>query len=355
MLDLIINRFTKKKPIVGIDIGSSSIKFARIEQERDLPTVTELSEVVLTEEIFNQYKLTNSELLLDSLGQLRETHKLDNVGVVVSIPTPVIFNKKIKVPNLEGEELKAHIEFESSNFIPQGSSGVYLDYHILEKASKNQLEVLVTAVKTELVDVYVETLNSAKLEVLIVDVDPFAFLNSFEISYPNVAASTAIVNIGHKHTGITVIKDSRVVFVCDMPTAGKTLTESIASNLSLKSSEAEKLKTIGDKSTLEACSEYNQNFAAELGRQLSYYWSASNLDGNIEKIVITGGGCLTKGLPEAITSETEVECEIFNPLNNFNISEKFTSSELIPKGAAFSVALGLALRRVGDRIVIEES
>ena len=351
MISFIVNLLSKKKPTVGLDLGGHSLKAIKLVDGSPL-MIEQIGYVGLQEEVYSQQRLEKPEVLLEALEELKEQVTFDNCTTAIAIPAPSVFSKRIKVPIMEPHELAAHVEFEAGNFIPHGADSVYLDYHVIGIGGKNTYDVLVVAVKIDLVHQYLDVLGDAGIEVGIVDIEPFAVMNSIEaVSEFEEDEAIALINIGSRYTSINVVRSEHSLLLGDLPIGGKQLTERISEELSLSLADSEELKVSKDPKVVEILSSYLPELSSELSRQLSFFWNASNFDGGISRTMITGGGSLLLGLRDAMEEETASGCTVFDPLSSYESISDLTLDSFKSNGSLFTVAVGLAGRKVGDRIV----
>ena len=308
--------FRKKQNFFGLDIGQSSIKLAEVSFDGDKYTVDYLKYLKVTGDLFANQILTHTERFSDAISIAQQDHTFENKKAVIGIPGPSVFTKRIKIPRPASDELAATIMFEAGNVLPQGNQGVKIDYHILSSSISETLDVLLVAVRNEIIDSYVESVGTAGLNVGIADVDFFALQNCFEINYPELVSSTvALIDVGHRFCSLSICKD------------GQSLT-------------------IGD--TTISTTEIT-GFASELNRSLKFLWGSLSGDEKISKIILAGGNSALEGLREAVEQKTNIPVEIIDPFRKI-------SCDLPIEGPAaqYAIALGLAIRSFGDRVEIEE-
>jgi type IV pilus assembly protein PilM len=354
----ILNIFKAKENFVGVDIGTNSVKLVYATKVGDSFKVESVKAEVAPQSFFSQNVISKPNLVAETLRKLSSNLEIKNPVFTTAVPITAVLPKKLKVPNMDLEDLREHIEFEASNFIPQGADSVYLDYHVLEATGKNQLEVLVIAVKKEVVESYVECFSQAGLKLSVIDIDQFAIQNCFELNYPELVKDTnVLVNIGSKCTGVTICKEGQALFVGDIPIGGKTLSDAICEITGCKPHQVDEFKRRYNEDVvpeIEECVQtYISSFAKELSKQISYFWNASGAKGGIDRIVIAGGASCLRGLSEAITEETATECHSLEPLKNFSSSEDFQIDSESQSIVAFASCIGLSTRATGDKVWID--
>lgn len=340
--------FKKKEFFFGLDIGASSMKCVELDMAGARPVVTRCRQTPVTPDIFMSYSIQNGEKAGDSIMTLLDGFDFENKRAVVSIPGPSVFTKRIAIPKVPLSELADTIQFEAGNFIPHNINAVHLDYHVFGETDKNQLDVLVVAVKNEVIESVIDAAGFAGVSVGIADVDLFALQNVFEFNYPElVGKNIALVNIGSRYTGVNMCRGGESLFTGDIAVGGRAATEMIMQALGLSFDEAEAAKISGENSDVnEMLPEVVEYTATELNRQLSFFWNATGSDESIDALFLSGGGSLLTGLQEALQEKTGIECHVLNPFNGIDsaLDEQIESPE------QYAVAVGLSMRQFGDKI-----
>lgn len=352
-----VEKFLKKKiPYFAIDIGSTSIKFLELEFDSATPRISRCGFFPLQGDVFSGHTLSNAQKVVEALAEGLAEFDPTNKRAATAVPGPSVFTKRIKVPKMPPQELASHIELEAGNFLPQNLNAVRIDFHVLEEIEKGQLEVLVVAAKGDIVESFSDCLTMAGYTPGVVDVDYFSLQNIFELNYPEHAdKNVVIVNIGARFSAVNISKGGETLFTGDVSVGGKQLTEALANTLGCSFDEAEKIKKSSWenhpqlKEITRCVEEYVTNAAAELHRQLSFFWNATGSDEGIDLIFLAGGGALTPGFGDALAERTDIECEYLDPFRRIDNSQAEIFGEKIDDPVFFAVAAGLSLRKHRDK------
>jgi type IV pilus assembly protein PilM len=347
-----LNFFEKKHKYIAIDLGATAIKLLDVDQGSDGSiTVKNFGYFEYGVDVFSQNTLSKSDRVVSLLNEISQKYGLQDRKIVTAVPAPSVFTKKQRMPVMDLDELREHINFEAPNFIPHGADSVYLDFHVVGKAGKNHYEVMIVAVKKDVVDRFISVFDEAGLSVGIVDVDQFALQNSFELNYPSLIEKTvSLVNIGGRYTGINICRGGDCLFAGDISLGGKALSEEISKEVEVSIEEADKLKLdAGDKKASLIIEEFVEHSVSELSRQLSYFWNASGSEGGIDNVLLSGGTSLLGGLVEKLKEELGCEVSLMDPFARVNFTEGVDKSQLLSRGSQFAQAVGLAQRYFGDR------
>lgn len=348
------------EPLVTIDIGSSSIKLLELDLSGEKPKLVNLAVSPLDEEVFSNNMVTKSDIVSERIMALLEANNIGEQRVTIAMPGPSVFTKKIKMAKVPPAELAANVQFEAGSFIPHNIDAVKIDYHVVGESGKNQLDVLVVAVKNEIVNSFIECLSLSGLEAAVVDVDYFALQNCFELNYPEYVAETvALIDIGARYSSINICKDGESLFTGDIAVGGKLFTDAIADGLGVSQAEAEKLKrgNGGDASkkaeVADIVDRKVEYVASEFNRQLSLFWNASGAEDGIDRIMVTGGGALVPGLLQELSEKTGIECGIIDPVRGLEFGGDFDGDYVKDVSSVISVCVGMGMRQPGDKKVVK--
>jgi type IV pilus assembly protein PilM len=357
----------KKNQLIGLDIGSHSVKLAEIEDTKQGKFLKNLGMIGLPQDAIVEGAIKEMEIVSSAIKTLFKQLKVNNKNVVTSISGYSVIVKKISMQKRGEAELEATIQDEAEQYIPFDIHDVNLDYEILssgadkgeEKGAKEDsgfMDVMLVAAKKDIVEDYVSLLHLTGLNPLILDVDAFAVQNSFEASSQDISGCYAIVNIGAEELGINAIKDGISIFTRDSSYGGYQINEAIMSKFGVSYEEAEKIKLGGtkpeskDKDILEdTFTSVVSGWVNEIKRALDFL-TTTYPDESIEKIYVSGGSCRIPGFKRYLEIETEIPVEELNPFANLQINDKvFDPKYLSYMAPQAAVAVGLALRSIGDK------
>lgn len=349
----------RRERLVGVDIGSAAVKIVELDLRGAATSVVRAEVVPLKGEVFSNNSITKPDRVIAELARCFASGNDPRPRAVTAVPAPSVFVKKIQVPRSSGVELSANVHLEASNLVPHTLDAVRLDFQILGKNGNSALDVLLVAVKRDVLESFTGCLDTVGLETAIVDVDLFALQNAYEFLNPGRRDTTvAIVNVGSRYTGINIFRAGRTVFSGDLSIGGRGCTEAIVQRLGIGFDEAEALKVgsgtdNSDGAVREAIERWCDGAAIEINRQLGFFWGAAAVDGRIDRVVLSGGGAFTPGLVEAVAVRTELPCELFEPFHGLRRGDGIDEAMLADRGAELGVAVGLALRCAGDKSAAE--
>lgn len=346
---------------MALDLGSSYIKVLELVQRGGRSAVSAFGFQKLPPEAIVDGALMNSNVIVGTIQELLNRHRIKTRDVVTSVSGHSVIIKKITMPSMSKEELAESIHWEAEHYIPFNIDDVNIDAQILTpaKGDSSQMEVLLVAAKKEMINDYTSILREAGLNPVCIDVDAFAVQNAFELNYDFKSDETVVlVNIGASIMNINVVKAGATAFTRDISLGGNQFTEEIQKHLNVSYEEAEALKVggeiMGDSQSVvpqeveNIMSTVAENVAAEIKRSIEFY-SATSTEEHLSRLYLSGGSAKVPGLTRMIEQRTGLPVEIANPFRRVEVPERILKAAFVEQIAPMaSVAVGLSLRRAGD-------
>ena len=348
--------FKKKKELIGIDIGSSSVKVVQLKDNKGSLQLLNVGIFPLPPEAIVDNTLMDSSSIADAIKKLVASLGIKVKDVVCSISGNSVIIRKIVLPVMPQEELEDQISWEAEQYIPFDINDVNMDFQILSPDSNDpsKMNVLLVASKKDIINDYVAVFSDAGMLLSVVDVDSFAVQNAFEANYDYSSEDIlALVNIGASVMNINVIKNGITLFTRDVQMGGNLYTEEIQKQIGLSSEDAENGKLLAHESTNEPLRnvifKVNETITQEIRRSLDFYNSTANED-RISSIYVSGGCSKVLNLIETISGKVGLPVEKLNPFAKLQYNEKDFDPEYLQEiGPFMAVPVGLAIRRVGDK------
>jgi type IV pilus assembly protein PilM len=350
--------FGKKDRLIGLDIGSKSIKAAQIAETKKGYALGRFGIVDIPPGLIEDGAIKDAEQIAGMIRSLFKDYGIKGQSVAMSVGGYSVIVKKINVQSMSEEQLQETISFEAEQYIPFDISDVNLDFQILGENinNPNQMNVLLVAAKKEMVNDYVNLAQMAGLNPCIVDVDAFALQNIYELNHsPEDGENIALIDIGASKTSLNILKGKTSVFMRDVSLGCGQINQKIASLIDCSIIEAEQIKfggqsdkiTSGDLSDI--ISSVVSDWCTEIRRALDFFYSTYP-DDQIKKIVLSGGGGNIKELRQLLSVETSAEVTTINPFEMFSIDENRFDVDFLKRIAPqASISMGLATRKVDDK------
>jgi type IV pilus assembly protein PilM len=348
--------FMKSREIVGIDIGSSSVKLVELIEQKGAYHLRNVGILPLPSEAIVDNSLMDTTSIVETIKDLLRSLNSKAKEAVCSISGNSVIIRKISLPAMTPEELEDQISWEAEQYIPFDINDVNLDFEILDTdlSAAGKMTVLLVASKKEIIHEYEAVFAEAGLKLVVVDVDSFAVQNIFELNYaPSAEEVVALINIGASIMNLNVVKGGVSLFTRDVQMGGNLYTEEIQRQFALSSQDAERIKITGDfqdqARLKETISRINETLALEIHRSLDFYNSTTE-DQKINAIYLSGGCSKVPMLSEAVGQRLGLPVQLLHPLQKISYNEKEFDPEYLQEiGPLIAVSAGLAMRRLGDK------
>ncbi len=352
--------FSRSKSLVGLDIGTSSVKAVELKElgKGRGHQVVNMGVEPLSPEAIVDGAIMDSGLVVEAIQRVFANHKIKGSDVAISLSGHSVIIKKISLPVMNAEELSESIQWEAEQYIPFDVDDVNLDYQVLDGSStsgEGNMDVLLVAVKKDKINDYTSVITQAGKNALVADVDVFALQNVYEANYdPPHGKVVALVNIGASVTNIAIMSGGVSIFWRDISVGGNHVTGALQKELGLEFDQAEAAKR-GESTGLPRdrvmgiIDAVNEQVGAEIQKTLDFFKATSASD-PVSQIEVTGGASHTPNLIPYLSKRFETHVEQMNPFRKIQVNERaFPLERLEPMSASATVAVGLALRKVGDR------
>jgi type IV pilus assembly protein PilM len=347
--------FSKSKNVVGLDIGSSAIKLVELKEKGGSYTLVKLGLERLSPEAIVDGSIMDSSMVVETISKLNSEKGVKNSNYATSLSGHSVIIKKISLPAMSPEELAESIQWEAEQYIPFDINDVNLDYVPLNTGTGDNVEVILVAVKKEKINDYTSVISQTGKIPVMVDVDAFALQNAYELnSDGDENKVVALVNIGASVTNVNVLSSGNSMFWRDITFGGNQYTDAIQRELSLSFEQAEELKrghTIGDhtvQQVIPILNSVSEDFAGELRKTLDFFTATSGAD-RVDEIVLAGGGSGVLNLDAILRDKFGMPVTILDPFRRITVDEsEFNPEELAEIAPSMAVAVGLAMRKLGD-------
>jgi len=343
--------------IVGLDIGSSSIKAVELKRAKGEIQVASLGVEPLASDIVVDSMIVDSGSVSTAIAKLFTDHKIKSKSVATSVSGHSVIVKRIPMQAMGDQELAEVINSEAAQHIPFDIADVNIDFQILtDEPDQAQMDVLLVAVKKDKILNYTNVLSLAGKSPAIVDIDAFALQNCYEYNYEPASGTTvALLNLGASVMNINIVKGTSPLFTRDVSVGGNQYTDSLQKELDLSFDDAESLKlgrkvgTVSEDAKLPILHQVTEVIVLEIQKTFDFFRATASGE-HIEKILIAGGSSRVGGLIEALRQEFSIPVEVLNPFQRVSTAAlQSTEAELIDQNAGqLAIAVGLALRSFDD-------
>jgi type IV pilus assembly protein PilM len=344
-----------KKNLVGVDIGSSSVKAVELQGKTGSLQLVNLGYENLQSDSIVDGQIMELNDVSNVISNIFREHQIKTDRIAAGVSGHSVIVKNIVVPQMSADELEESIEWHAEEHIPFDISDVSLDYQVTG-SSPDALQVLMAACKRDKIANVKQAIQLAGKQPAVIDVDAFALQNCYEVNYqPGPGQIVALLNIGASTMNINILNGNKSVFTRDVSVGGNQYTALLQKELDLTREQAEAVKrgmpapdgeeVKGLEHILETVSDI---LALEISKTMDFYRAtAEDGEGNVQKILISGGGSKLTGLPEYLARRFEMPVEVLDPFRQIKVdARRFDPDymrEVVPEMA---IAVGLALRGV---------
>ncbi|NDY71690.1 protein PilM [Desulfobacter hydrogenophilus] len=348
--------FGKKDHLVGIDIGAAFIKVAELKMSKKGSTLHKFGIAKVPDGMIQDGRIIDMEGVAEIIRSLFQSQKIKEKNVALSTGGNSVVIKTISTSKVPDEELHRNIRAEAEQYIPYDIDDVNIDYQILgdSEHSVEQMNVLLVAVRQDLVDEYVELIHMAGLNPVIIDVDAFALQNVYEI-LPDVDHEriTLLLDVGASKTSLNILQNKNSMMMRDMTNGCDQLVAAVCERLEIDREKALQIimgevdypefeQALGDLYEMVV-----SNWCSDIC-EVVYTFESSPGNAGVENIVVSGGGGFIDLLAEKLNSELKVAVSKINPFAGL-VSDSKELGELEAYQLLAPIALGLAMRRVDDK------
>lgn len=366
-LDNLTSLFAKKSPsVLGIDIGSSAIKVVQIKKKRGRAVLETYGELALGPyagtEIGRATSLPNDKVI-EALKDILHEAKTTTIACGVALPLSSSLISFITLPPMGDKHISEVISLEARKYIPVPISEVMLDWSIIpredayatddngaeaDKAKEGQ-DVLVVAIHNEYINSYQAIMAGSGLQPSFYEIELFS---SIRASVDQGLSAVMVLDMGARSTKLYIVERGLLRASHIINKGSQDLTLAISKSMSITPAEAETMKRSYG---LAAAPEY-KDLKEIITVNLDYMFYEANAAllnyekkyrKNVGKVILTGGGVLLKGFADLAKASFQSEVVFANPFGKLE-TPAFLAEQLSVAGPEFAVAIGAALRKLGE-------
>ncbi len=340
------------KRLVGLDIGSSSVKLVELARKGAGYELVSLGMEPLGQDVVVDGSVMDALLVSSAIKKVVTENKIKVKNVATSVSGHSVIVKRLTVSAVGDAEVAAAIPYEAQQHIPFDVADVNLSYQVMGPSpGGGGTDVMMVAVKREKILNHTNVLSQAGRVPVVVDIDVFALQNAFEANYdPQPGSLVALLNIGASTMNINIVRDGTPLFTRDVSVGGNQYTDTLQKELDLSFDDAEGLKqgrslpNISTGAATPHLRSVSEILLLEIQKTFDFFRQTTSPE-NIQAIYLAGGTAKVEGLLELLKEEFNVPIEMMDPFRRVNIDpSQFDvgyTAEIAPR---LCVAMGLALR-----------
>lgn len=340
----------KSKAVVGIDIGTHSVKVVELSGTKANPKVLSWGVAPLPSGAFSENAITNAELVADTLSGLLVSAGVKGTNVAVAVSSSHAITKVLGMPSgMRDVEMEEQISIEALHFIPYPIDEVNLDFEVLGSSASNDDEddVLLVACRRSIVEDYIDLVEGLELTLDYVDIDTYALERVYRAQNNLMANSdepVAIFDVGSSSSHLMVVDGERVLYSRHQNFGAAQLVKLVRKEYGVSADEAEEILNSSQPPAdfLQTVQEpFVEMLRQEISRALQFFYSSSS-HSNIDSVVLTGACCALAGLGGDLELKLRSKVVVMNPVANAAVQSR--RDAIMAKASALSVAYGLSLR-----------
>ncbi len=333
--------------MVGIDIGSSSVKVVELSYGGGIYRLENMGEAMLPSDAIIRKSISRGDIVSEVVSSLVSKLGIKTKKAVIGVSGEAVALKIVNVPRMFlREDMEKLVPDLVRTSLRRNVSGVNYSYTPLfrRNGKSEETQVLIAAVSKKTAQEYKSSLFSAGLRARVIDIDAMALSNVYSVFCRGRGQKVALVNIGASGTNLSVL-DGTVPFVLrDIPLGGQWITLGLMEKFKITYEEAERIKF-----SIKGYGRYDEIesvFADFVARATDEIKTVFDEAGEIiDRIILSGGSSRIATLADALGEATGVPVEVCNPFRNITVPDSRFDPEYIEHLAPkMAIAVGLALR-----------
>ncbi len=338
------------KSLLGLDIGSHSIKLVELAVDRNGVTLLAAGIAATPSKALTSTVVADTEALSVVISKLAKDLNVTTRFVNAALPESQVFTRIISVPQLSDRELASAMQWEAEQYIPLPLDQVSVDYSILRQSTetgKNTMDVLLVASPKSLVEKYIAMLTLANLNPVALETEIIASCRALVHMAPT-SRHVMVISIGAKTTDIAILRDGKLSFIRSMSSGGEAISRLLAQSLGFELSQAEAYKRAygvePDKlegKILASIKPILDTIISEIQHAITFY-TEKYPDNRIDTIFLSGGTARLPGLVVYLAQSLTIEVQLADPFADIRKHQNFNALEA--ESSQYTVAVGLALR-----------
>jgi type IV pilus assembly protein PilM len=349
------------KSFLTVDFGAGSLKLAEFETN-EAGSLTLKNFVIKPLGLEGSQEATREKVMLAALTETLAEKGIKSKSVNICAPGFHVFSKFVKLPPVDASKVSQIIQYEAQQNVPFPLAEVVWDYQILGTAASGELEVLLVAVKSEIVEGIFRIVEQAKLKLDLCDASPAALCNAFRYNYPELEDCSMLLDIGAKTSNLLFFEKGKV-FSRSINLGANTITSDFSTEAKLKFDDAEKIKIQEGFVSLGGAYEEPENphqaAIAKIARQFMtklhiqvnqtlQFYRGQQGGSAPQRLYLSGGASIMPYTAQFFAEKLNIPVEYFNPFRNLQIDPAVNLEELSRVAHGLGEIVGLGLRNLAN-------
>src|SRR5580700_10172606 len=345
------------KSFLAVDFGAGSLKLAEFEQN-DAGGLRLKQYGIKSLGLEGSQEASREQAILKALQELLAEKPFSTRQSNVCAPGFHVFSKFVKLPPVDTSKVTQIIRYEAQQNVPFPLDEVVWDYQILGTSATSELEVLLVAIKSEIVEGLFRVSEGAGLRMKLVDASPAALCNAFRYNYGDLEGCTMLLDIGAKTSNLLFFEKGKV-YSRSINIGANSITQDFANESKLKFAQAEALKIEKGSVSLGGAYEEPEDpqaaAIAKIARQVMtrlhiqvnqtiQFFRGQQGGSAPQRLFLSGGASIMPFTAQFFAEKLNVSVEYFNPFRHIEIDPALDLEELSKYAHSFGEVVGLGLR-----------
>lgn len=347
------------KSFLAVDFGAGTLKVAEFEpNEAGGLRLRQYALKSLGQEGLQE--ATRETAILKALQEALTEKSFGSKNINVCAPGFHVFSKFVKLPPVDTAKVTQIIQFEAQQNVPFPLEEVVWDYQILGTSPTGELEVLLVAIKSEVVEGLFRAAETAGLRLQLVDVSPAALCNAFRYNYGDLEGCTMLLDVGAKTSNLLFFEKGKV-YSRSINIGANAITQEFANEAKLAFPDAEQIKItegfVGLGGAYEEPENPHQAAISKIARQVMtrlhiqvnqtiQFYRGQQGGSAPQQLFLSGGGSVMSYAAQFFAEKLNVPVEYFNPLRNIQLDPALDLEELAKVAHSLGEVVGLGLRNL---------
>lgn len=348
----------KTDRILALDIGASGLKMAEFVPLKS-GGVELIKHAISSLGLDPHADADRNVYITSTIQEMLAEHQIKPGPVLISVSGQSVFSRFVKLPPVDEDKVFQIVSYEAQQNVPFPIDEVVWDYQLIG-GSEGDLDVMLAAIKGDIISDLTEAVEQAGLLPDLVDVAPMALYNAVRYNYDDLNDCALIVDMGARSTDLIFLEANRV-FSRSIPVAGNAITQQIMREFELSFADAEDMKKahafvawggayespsgeVADKVS-KAVRSVMTRLHAEVNRSINFYRGQQN-GAQPKRILLTGGTSVIPYTDVFFQEKLKAEVEYLNPFMNVAVSDEISAEDIGRDAHMLGEVVGLALRRV---------
>src|SRR5205809_2159303 len=347
------------KTFLAVDFGAGSLKLAEFEvNEAGGLRLKQYGIQPLGAE--GAQESTREATILKTLQEVLAEKGVKAKEVNVCAPGFHVFSKFVKLPPVDASKVTQIIQYEAQQNVPFPLAEVVWDYQILGTTAGGELEVLLVAIKAEIVESLFRVTDAAKLKLQVADVSPAALCNAFRYNYGDLEDCTMLLDIGAKTSNLLFFEKG-TIYSRGINIGANAITVDFAKEARLSMADAERIKIeegfVSLGGAYEEPENPNQAAISKIARQVMtrlhiqvnqtiQFYRGQQGGAAPQRLFLSGGAAIMPYTAQFFSEKLNLPVDYFNPLRNIQFDPQVNLEELAKVAHCFGEVVGLGLRNL---------